>query len=91
MRRDDTCGSTCPGPRSRRGRIVLTTDGLRLRTGRAIDLDLRGPERVAVSGPNGSGKTTLLAGLLPPVAGTADAGACRCACSPNDSTCWTRP
>ena len=40
-----------------------------------VDLDLRGPERVAVTGPNGSGKTTLLhtlAGLLPPAAGTAD-------------------
>ncbi len=58
-----------------RGRVVLTTDGLVLRTGVRVDLDLRGPERVAVVGPNGSGKTTLLetvAGILPPRAGSVD-------------------
>ncbi|MFC1413931.1 ABC-F family ATP-binding cassette domain-containing protein [Streptacidiphilus sp. N1-12] len=38
----------------------------------AIDLSVRGPERIALLGPNGSGKTTLLrtlAGELPPLAG----------------------
>jgi ATPase subunit of ABC transporter with duplicated ATPase domains len=43
-----------------RGRVVLTTDDLVIRTGAAVDLDLRGPDRVAVGGPNGAGKTTLL-------------------------------
>ncbi|KRF15754.1 ABC-F family ATP-binding cassette domain-containing protein [Nocardioides sp. Soil796] len=42
-----------------RGREVLRLD-LRLRTGARVDLDLRGPERIAVTGANGSGKTTLL-------------------------------
>jgi ATPase subunit of ABC transporter with duplicated ATPase domains len=54
------------------GREVLTTSGLVLRTGRAVELDLRGPERVAVIGRNGSGKTTLLrtiTGELAPAAG----------------------
>ena len=75
MRRDDAVRIDLPGTEVPPGRIVLTTDGLRLRTGSAVDLDLRGPDRVAVTGPNGSGKTTLLhtlAGLLPPAAGTAD-------------------
>jgi ATPase subunit of ABC transporter with duplicated ATPase domains len=39
---------------------------------RGVDLAIRGPERVAVSGPNGSGKTTLLAvisGALEPWSG----------------------
>ena len=56
-----------------RGRVVLTTHDLVLRTGTAVDLDLSGPDRVAVVGPNGAGKTTLLhtvAGLLPPRSGT---------------------
>ncbi|KRF17781.1 ABC transporter [Nocardioides sp. Soil797] len=42
-----------------RGRAVLMAD-LTLRTGSPVELDLRGPERIAVVGPNGSGKTTLL-------------------------------
>ena len=56
-----------------RGRLVLTTDGLVLRTGAPVELDLRGPDRVALVGPNGSGKTTLLhtiAGRTLPGSGT---------------------
>jgi ATPase subunit of ABC transporter with duplicated ATPase domains len=56
-----------------RGRIVLTTDALVIRTGAAVELDLRGPDRVAVVGPNGAGKTTLLdtiAGTVPPLSGS---------------------
>jgi ATPase subunit of ABC transporter with duplicated ATPase domains len=43
-----------------RGQVVLTARDLVLRTGTVIELDLHGPERIAVTGPNGSGKTTLL-------------------------------
>jgi ATPase subunit of ABC transporter with duplicated ATPase domains len=56
-----------------RGRLVLTTHDLVLRTGAPVELDVRGPDRVAVVGPNGAGKTTLLhtvAGSLPPLEGT---------------------
>ncbi|MFJ3669892.1 ABC-F family ATP-binding cassette domain-containing protein [Streptomyces sp. NPDC090106] len=59
------------------GRGVLTLLDLELAHGaRAGNLDLRGPERVALIGRNGSGKTTLLrtiAGELEPVAGEARA------------------
>jgi ATPase subunit of ABC transporter with duplicated ATPase domains len=56
-----------------RGRTVLALDHVELRTGQVLDLELRGPERVAVTGANGAGKTTLLhtvSGDLPPVSGT---------------------
>jgi ATPase subunit of ABC transporter with duplicated ATPase domains len=52
-----------------RGQLVLTARDLVLRTGAAIDLEVRGPQRLAITGPNGSGKTTLLhtlAGRLEP-------------------------
>ncbi|MBO1329642.1 ABC-F family ATP-binding cassette domain-containing protein [Streptomyces sp. VRA16 Mangrove soil] len=58
------------------GREVLTLTGLRLAYGGQLvkELDLRGPERIALVGRNGAGKTTLLrtiAGELAPVAGEA--------------------
>ena len=56
-----------------RGRTVLVLNRVELRTGRLLDLELRGPERVAVTGANGSGKSTLLhtlTGELPVVRGT---------------------
>ena len=68
--RVDLPGTTVP-----RGRRVLTTHELVLRTGRRVDLDLAGPARVAVVGRNGSGKSTLLhtlAGELAPSAGRVD-------------------
>ena len=40
-----------------------------------LSLEIRGPERIAITGPNGSGKTTLLrviAGQLQPLAGSAE-------------------
>ncbi|GLW18448.1 ABC transporter [Streptomyces sp. NBRC 13847] len=56
------------------GRTVLRLDALRTRYGAAVDLEVRGPERIALTGRNGSGKTTLLrtvAGEIPPASGTA--------------------
>ncbi|MCW7988950.1 ABC transporter [Streptomyces platensis subsp. clarensis] len=57
------------------GRVVLTLCDLRARYGGRAHLEVRGPERIALTGPNGSGKTTLLrtvAGEIPPAAGTAE-------------------
>ncbi|SCK55275.1 ABC-F family ATP-binding cassette domain-containing protein [Streptomyces sp. WMMB 322] len=56
------------------GRTVLTLRALRPRYGRLreADLQVRGPERVALVGRNGAGKTTLLrtlAGRLEPLSG----------------------
>jgi ATPase subunit of ABC transporter with duplicated ATPase domains len=42
------------------GRDVLVMDQVILRTGREVTLHIRGPERLALTGPNGSGKTTLI-------------------------------
>ncbi|GAA1445034.1 ABC-F family ATP-binding cassette domain-containing protein [Nocardiopsis tropica] len=58
-------------------RVVLRARGLSLPYGslREGDLELRGPERVALIGRNGAGKTTLLrtlAGLLEPSSGEAE-------------------
>jgi ATPase subunit of ABC transporter with duplicated ATPase domains len=60
------------------GRTVLTLRGVRPRyagEGVSIDLDLRGPERIALVGRNGAGKSTLLrtvAGELAPLTGEVD-------------------
>jgi ATPase subunit of ABC transporter with duplicated ATPase domains len=73
LRVDRTIRVDLPATEVPRGRIVLTTDALVIRTGAPVELDLRGPDRVAVAGPNGAGKTTLLdtiAGAVPPRAGS---------------------
>ncbi|MEU8786180.1 ABC-F family ATP-binding cassette domain-containing protein [Streptomyces sp. NPDC048637] len=57
------------------GRAVLTLRDLQARYGGHARLEVRGPERIALTGRNGSGKTTLLrtvAGEIPPAAGTAE-------------------
>ncbi len=57
------------------GRDVVIMDQVVLRNGRTVDLHLRGPERVALTGPNGSGKTTLidtLCGTVAPRTGSVD-------------------
>ena len=73
LREDRTIRVDLPATEVPRGRVVLTTDALVIRTGAPVELDLRGPDRVAVAGPNGAGKTTLLdtiAGDLPPRSGS---------------------
>lgn len=59
------------------GRGLLRAEGLRIAVGGRVlldglDLDLRGPQRLAIAGPNGSGKSLLLralAGLRQPDGG----------------------
>ncbi|AXK37172.1 ABC transporter ATP-binding protein [Streptomyces armeniacus] len=54
------------------GRQVLTMRGVGLRYGARAQLDLHGPERIALLGRNGAGKSTLLrtiAGQIPPEEG----------------------
>ncbi|MFE6688753.1 ABC-F family ATP-binding cassette domain-containing protein [Streptomyces sp. NPDC057743] len=75
VRDDDEIRIDLPHTAVPPGRTVLTLTGLRTRHGTRADLDVRGPERIAVTGRNGSGKTTLLrtlAGQLPPATGTAE-------------------
>jgi ATPase subunit of ABC transporter with duplicated ATPase domains len=55
------------------GKVVLTLNQLSTRCQRPADLELRGPERIALVGRNGAGKTTLfntIVGAAEPTAGT---------------------
>ena len=74
LRNDDTIALDLPDTTVPAGRTVLSAKGLQMRQLFAgVDLDIRGPERVALTGPNGAGKSTLLriiAGDLQPDAGT---------------------
>ncbi|MEV4330906.1 ABC-F family ATP-binding cassette domain-containing protein [Streptomyces sp. NPDC049597] len=76
VRDDDEIRIELPHTTVHPGRGVLRLSGLRLRYGAEIpgELEVRGPERIALVGRNGAGKTTLLrtiTGELAPVAGEA--------------------
>ena len=61
LREDDSIRVELPATRVPPQRDVLTLRDLRLRSGASVaDLDVRGPERIALTGRNGTGKTTLL-------------------------------
>lgn len=54
------------------GRHVLQLSDVELRNGPRVNLDVHGPERIALVGANGSGKSTLLQTIMaaiPPVTG----------------------
>ncbi|MGO1971949.1 MAG: ABC-F family ATP-binding cassette domain-containing protein [Propionibacteriaceae bacterium] len=73
---DDVIRIDLPGTAVPARRSVLTLDGVELPGGLTVDLDLRGPERIALTGRNGAGKTTLLRTItadLAPRAGTVQA------------------
>jgi ATPase subunit of ABC transporter with duplicated ATPase domains len=80
LRDDDTIVLELPDTSVPAGRTVFRGEGLqvgrggrKLFAGNGIDMDIRGPERIALTGPNGSGKSTLLRvidGDLQPDAGT---------------------
>ncbi|WP_432144856.1 ABC-F family ATP-binding cassette domain-containing protein [Streptomyces sp. bgisy084] len=75
VRDDDEIRIDLPHTAVPPGRTVLTLRALQARYGVSADLDVRGPERIALTGHNGSGKTTLLrtvAGVIPPESGTAE-------------------
>ncbi|WP_327702005.1 ABC-F family ATP-binding cassette domain-containing protein [Streptomyces decoyicus] len=74
VRDDDEIRIDLPHTAVPPGRTVLTLHGLQARYGARADLEVRGPERIALTGRNGSGKTTLLrtvAGEIPPQDGAA--------------------
>ncbi|KIU18058.1 ribosomal protection-like ABC-F family protein [Mycolicibacterium llatzerense] len=84
VRDDDVIALDLPNTEVPAGRTVLSASDLNiLRGGRmlfadnGIDLDIRGPERIALTGRNGAGKSTLLRmidGDIEPDAGTLTRG-----------------
>ncbi|MEI4271315.1 ATP-binding cassette domain-containing protein [Klenkia sp. LSe6-5] len=75
LRQDPAIALELPGTRVPAGRVVVDAVGVDVRGlfPGGVDLALRGPERVALTGGNGSGKSTLLrvlAGELAPDRGT---------------------
>ena len=82
LRDDDALVLDMPDTTVPSGRTVLEVNGLCVRHGGRtvldhLDLTVRGPERIALTGPNGSGKTTLLRAVLGEV--EPDAGTVRVA------------
>ncbi|MGV0835970.1 ABC-F family ATP-binding cassette domain-containing protein [Mycolicibacterium thermoresistibile] len=76
IRDDDTMVLDLPGTAVPAGRMVFSGCGLTVATVlRGIDLSIRGPERIALTGANGVGKSTLLrilSGELTPDAGSVE-------------------
>jgi ATPase subunit of ABC transporter with duplicated ATPase domains len=73
---DDEIRVDLPGTAVPAGRTVLAVHDARLRGGARVELEIRGPERIALLGANGAGKTTLLetiVGSLEPLAGSVTA------------------
>jgi ATPase subunit of ABC transporter with duplicated ATPase domains len=80
-RQDDRIAIDLPDTTVPAGRTVFAGQGLQAEYGGrpafaagGVDLDIRGPERIALTGPNGAGKSTLLRlihGGQQPVSGTA--------------------
>jgi ATPase subunit of ABC transporter with duplicated ATPase domains len=67
LRDDKKIALELPGTNVPAGRTVFAGEGMQVRYGqRALfagagaDLEIRGPERIALTGPNGAGKSTLL-------------------------------
>ncbi|WP_418003178.1 ABC-F family ATP-binding cassette domain-containing protein [Mycobacterium sp. PDNC021] len=84
VRDDDVIALDLPNTEVPAGRTVLSASGLNIQRGgrmlfadNGIDLDIRGPERIALTGRNGAGKSTLLRminGDIEPDAGTLTRG-----------------
>ncbi|MCV7223482.1 ABC-F family ATP-binding cassette domain-containing protein [Mycolicibacterium elephantis] len=78
LRNDDALVLDLPQTDVPAGRDLLTLDGVTARRGgrtlfTGVDLSIRGPERIALTGSNGAGKSTLLRiidGTTAPDAGT---------------------
>ena len=60
VREDDEIRVDLPGTVVASGRRIVRLSEVRLRCGPEVNLDVRGPERIALMGSNGSGKSTLL-------------------------------
>ena len=91
LREDREIRVDLPGTEVPRGRLVLTTADLVIRTGDAVDLDCAARSGSALVGANGSGKTTLLRTIAGWLDRVRHGGACtsRSGCSPSGSTCST--
>ncbi|MGU3497373.1 ABC-F family ATP-binding cassette domain-containing protein [Mycobacterium sp. C31M] len=77
LRYDDLLALDLPDTEVPAGRIVFSGAGLSTRVFADLDVDIRGPERIALTGANGVGKSTLLriiSGDLQPDAGTVARG-----------------